>query len=63
MREDVQNEDSFRFVVNPCDESVDVSADIEYGSPTHDVSMSKIAPHVGKGVPVGPLGDAVPVHQ
>jgi hypothetical protein len=45
--EDVQNEHAFGFVVDPRDQPVIVPMNIEYGPSTHDISMSKITPHLG----------------
>ena len=63
MRQDVQNENALRRVVNPGDQSVAVAVNLEYRSSPDNVRMGEVSPHVRQRVPLGTLRDSIPVHQ
>ena len=63
MREDVQDEDPARVVVDPCDQAIFVPFHVEDRSSSDNIRVAEITPNVGEVLPLGTLRDSVPVHQ
>jgi hypothetical protein len=47
MGEDIENEDSFGFVVDSGDQPVAIPVNIEDGPSANDISTSEITPYLG----------------
>ena len=63
MGENVRNEHAFSLVVDPGNQPVVVAVDIEHGPSVNNVRMREVTPHLDQRVPIGSLGDPIPVHQ
>jgi hypothetical protein len=61
--EDVQNKHTLCLVVDPGNQPVLISVDIEHGSSTHNVCMREVTSYVDQRSPVGTSGNPVPVQQ
>jgi hypothetical protein len=63
MSEDVQDEHTFRFVIDPRDQPVVVAMDVEHSPAAHDVRVREVTSYIGQRAPGRSPGDPLPVHQ